>query len=259
MTAELVLPGLWAEHLTGRKTDGQWRLRRLQVVNWGGFDGHHILEIDAHSTLLSGQSGTGKSTLLDAYTALMMDSNVPYNGASNSSGSGRARSGEQRNNLTYVRGLTDVGRDAESDTRKQNFLRGADAATWSAVAATFQHDDGDRHTALRLFYAPANADNSNQIGITFAQAAGDLDLRTLETYAVDRFNHRRIKANLPAMVFDASYTQWAGRLFTRLSIGRKDDGSPAMKLLSRIQAGRTINSVDALFKDMVLEAPRTYT
>lgn len=259
MTAELVLPGLETEHLTVRKADGQWRLRRLQVVNWGGFDGHHVLELDAHSTLLSGASGTGKSTLLDAYTALMMDSNVPYNGASNSTGSGRARSAEQRNNLTYVRGLTDLGRDEVSGNSRENFLRGTDAATWSAVAATFEHDDRDRHTALRLFYAPANATHANQVAVSFAQAAGELDLRSLETFAADKFNQKRIKAHLPAIVFAPSYAQWSQRLFVRLSIGRGGDGTPAMKLLSRIQAGRTINSVDALFKEMVLEVPRTFT
>lgn len=259
MTAELVLPGLETENLTIRKADGQWRLRRLQVVNWGGFDGHHVLELDAHSTLLSGASGTGKSTLLDAYTALMMDSNVPYNGASNSSGSGRARSAEQRNNLSYVRGLTDLGRDEESGNSRENFLRGTDAATWSAVAATFEHDDRDRHTALRLFYAPANATHANQVAVSFAQAAGELDLGSLEVFAADKFNQKRIKASLPSIVFSTSYGQWAQRLFVRLSIGRGGDGTPAMKLLSRIQAGRTINSVDALFKEMVLEVPRTFT
>jgi uncharacterized protein YPO0396 len=259
MTAELVvLPGFEAESLSVRKSFGQWRLRRLQVVNWGGFDGHHSIDLHPHSTLLSGASGTGKSTLLDAYTALMMDSNVPYNGASNNSGAGRARSVSQRNNLTYVRGVTDLGRDEESGQATERYLRGTDRATWSAVAATFEHDDGTRHTALRIYYAPANATSHTQVVVHFAHAAGSFDLTRLEPFAEDRFSHRRLKVTYPALVFSDSYASWAAGMFVRLSIGRDGDGAPALRLLARIQAGRAINSVDALFKEMVLETPPTF-
>ena len=60
-------------------------------MNWGGFHGHHEVEVSRGATLISGASGTGKSTLLDAYLALMMPSTVPFNGASNDATSGRAR------------------------------------------------------------------------------------------------------------------------------------------------------------------------
>ena len=62
--------------------DTQWKLESLQVINWGGFEGHHTLPFHPDATMLSGGSGTGKSTLLDAYTALMMPSSVAFNGAS---------------------------------------------------------------------------------------------------------------------------------------------------------------------------------
>src|SRR5690349_14779641 len=75
------------EVVTNRpKTDQQWRLESLQMVNWGGFNGHHKIEYHPESTLISGGSGTGKSTMLDAYTALVMPWKVPFNGASNDSG-----------------------------------------------------------------------------------------------------------------------------------------------------------------------------
>ena len=59
----------------------QWRIETLQLVNWGGFHGHHAVRFAPGSTLMSGGSGSGKSTLLDAYIALMMPSDVPFNGA----------------------------------------------------------------------------------------------------------------------------------------------------------------------------------
>src|SRR5262245_33580502 len=79
----------------------QWKLETLQVINWGGFEGYHVLAFDPDATLISGGSGTGKSTLADGYTALMMPSSVAFNGASNDAGSGRARNeaGGQRSLL----------------------------------------------------------------------------------------------------------------------------------------------------------------
>ena len=60
--ALLTLPGA---------TEGttQWRAETLQMVNWGGFHGHVSVPFAPGATLLSGASGTGKSTLLDAYLA----------------------------------------------------------------------------------------------------------------------------------------------------------------------------------------------
>lgn len=89
----------------------QWRADTLQLINWGGFQGHHQIRWDPRATLLSGASGSGKSSLLDAYLALMMNSDVPFNGASNDATQGRARGPEQRNLLTYLRGKTDTARD----------------------------------------------------------------------------------------------------------------------------------------------------
>jgi uncharacterized protein YPO0396 len=48
-------------------SDGrQWTARSMQLVNWGGYDGHHEVRFAGTTTLLTGASGSGKSTLLDA-------------------------------------------------------------------------------------------------------------------------------------------------------------------------------------------------
>ena len=45
---------------------GQMRLALVQVVNWGTFHGAHTMHVDRNGTLLTGNSGVGKSTLFDA-------------------------------------------------------------------------------------------------------------------------------------------------------------------------------------------------
>jgi len=49
----------------------QFRIRQLQAFNWGTFSGIHTIPIAERGFLFVGRSGTGKSTLLDAFSALL--------------------------------------------------------------------------------------------------------------------------------------------------------------------------------------------
>ncbi len=60
-----------------------FRLARLEVFNWGTFDGQvWALQLDGKNGLLTGDIGSGKSTLVDAITTLLVPANrVAYNKA----------------------------------------------------------------------------------------------------------------------------------------------------------------------------------
>jgi uncharacterized protein YPO0396 len=109
-TLEPDTDGLFEEELVAAPADDalQWRAELLQLVNWGGFGGLTRIPLHGDATMISGASGAGKSTILDAYTALMMPSDTKFNGASNDAVAGRARSVGQRNLLSYLRGAVDV-------------------------------------------------------------------------------------------------------------------------------------------------------
>jgi uncharacterized protein YPO0396 len=50
-----------------------FRLHRLEVFNWGTFDGQvHSIVLDGKTTLLVGKNGAGKSTLVDALLTLLV-------------------------------------------------------------------------------------------------------------------------------------------------------------------------------------------
>lgn len=239
-------------HLDGA-TDGttQWRLETFQLVNWGGFEGHHTITFDPHATLVTGHSGSGKSTLLDAYTALVMPSGTPFNGASNDA-AGRARGAEQRNLLSYLRGKTDV-QDGQAKV-----LRGARGDTWGAVAATFVSDHQARFTALRIYYVPRTATRSSDILMRLATREAEVRLDDLQEAVAERFAPKRLKALFPGLHTHDSYEVFATRLFTRLGIGANGDGRKALQLLARVQSGQQIRTVDDLYKQMVLERPETF-
>ena len=60
-----------------------FRLLRLEVFNWGTFDGRvWTLFADGRNALLTGDIGSGKSTLVDAVTTLLVPAQrVAYNKA----------------------------------------------------------------------------------------------------------------------------------------------------------------------------------
>lgn len=240
-------------------TDGtlQWKAQTFQLVNWGGFEGRVEFDFHPGATLLSGASGTGKSTLLDAYIALMMPADTPFNGASNDAVAGRARSLEQRNLLSYLRGKTDTTSD-DRGREVDQVLRGRKSATWGAVGMTFVDDHGRQFTALRAYYVPARATRTGEITMRMATYEGHLDLAELTDAAEQNFAPKVLKSMIPGLRTYGSYAAFAQTLHTRLGIGANGDGTKALRLLVRIQAGHQIRTVDELYKEMVLERPATF-
>ncbi|MHA4945689.1 ATP-binding protein [Micromonospora sp. SD19] len=240
-------------------TDGtlQWKAEAFQLVNWGGFEGRVRFDFHTGATLISGASGTGKSTLLDAYIALMMPSDTSFNGASNDAVAGRARSAEQRNLLSYLRGQTDTTAD-DNGRERPKVLRGDGRPTWGAVAMTFIDDHARRFTALRVYHVSTRAAQAGDITMRMATYEGYLDLADLAEHATSLFAPKSLKTAFPGLVTHDSYASFAARLHTRLGIGANGDGAKALRLLVRIQSGHQIRTVDELYKEMVLERPATY-
>lgn len=237
--------------------DGQWRLQSLQLVNWGGFEGHHRVDLSADSTLISGATGTGKSTLLDAYIALLMPSRVPFNGASNDNVSGRARGGDQRNVLRYMRGKIDDNRPEGSVTLTDQVLRGRGAPTWSGIAATWHTNSGREFSAMRLYYALPSAARFDDITKRMATIDGAFDLTEVADLSAALFDPAALRQRFAGLEVHGSYRTFATQICTRLGIGLPGEGDRALGLLARIQAGRAVTTVDGLFKSMVLEQPKT--
>lgn len=252
-TFENTLFGLIPQGSTGQ----QWVARSLQLVNWGGYNGYHQVPFHPDGTLISGGSGTGKSTLLDAYIALMMPHTTPFNGASNGATTGRARSKDQRNIISYVRGKVDDQRDAATDTLKDSVLRGDKSDTWSAIAMTWMDQSKQLFTAVRIFYVPKGATKNEESTFRRAVVNGPLDLRVLEQYAVGKFAPGILTSTLGMQVMETD-SAFITKMQSVLGIGAHGEGDKAMQLLARIQAGQQISTVDALYKQMVLEEPETF-
>lgn len=109
------------------------RLARLEVYNWGTFNGHiHAITPQGGTALLTGSNGSGKSSLVDALlTLLVAPGRRNYN---QSAGSEKRR---ERTEKTYVQGAWGKKREEEDDNAKIRYLRGKNA--YSVLLGVFQN------------------------------------------------------------------------------------------------------------------------
>ena len=65
----------------------QHRLCRVQLVNWGTFDGARSFAVPRRGLLLTGPSGAGKSSILDAMASILVrPAKLKFNSAAQKSG-----------------------------------------------------------------------------------------------------------------------------------------------------------------------------
>ncbi|MDE8670443.1 SbcC/MukB-like Walker B domain-containing protein [Pseudarthrobacter sp. H3Y2-7] len=225
---------------------GQMRLALVQVVNWGTFHGAHTMHVDRNGTLLTGNSGVGKSTLFDAMLRVF-DARPRSNEAAAQRAGGAVE--DKRTTFTYMRGK--VGDKAVGEGSASAFQR--PGATWSAVALTFDNAAGTRVTVSALFDVPKNGTESS-VGRFYLIDNKPLDLPAIEDIAEKRFTKAALEAVFPdAQIFDV-HKAFAER-FRRL-LGISSD--QALPLLRVIQAGKGLGgSVNTFFRDQVLDAPAT--
>ncbi len=194
----------------GRKPLPGYRLRRLEMLNWGTFhEKVAVLVPDGRWTLLVGENGSGKSTAVDALrTLLVPPRSLNYNDAS----------GEQkrrdRSRRSYVRGTFAVTSGDESGTAMPQNLRGP--GEYSILLAVFANE----HT--------------NQV-VTLGQVLWELNEKIEEVYAVARVDRsirdhlgnlgpsRELKKTLRARQFEPfdSFSGYSERFRSLLGIANE--------------------------------------
>jgi uncharacterized protein YPO0396 len=98
---------------------GQNRLTRLQIINWGTFNGSFDIKVPRRGLLLTGPSGSGKSSLLDAISAVLVERlRLSLNAAAQEGSRDRSRT-----LATYVRGAYKRAADVDSGEIGLAYLR----------------------------------------------------------------------------------------------------------------------------------------
>lgn len=133
------------EFIADNKLAG-YRLQRLEVFNWGTFsDRVWSLQLDGKNSLLTGDIGSGKSTLVDAVTTLLVPANrVAYNKAAGAEA-------KERSLRSYVLGYYKSERNDTSGKAKPVPLRNHN--NYSVILGVFHNRGfGQTVTLAQVFW-----------------------------------------------------------------------------------------------------------
>lgn len=216
-----------------------YRMRRLEVYNWGTFDGAvWPFELGGNTSLLTGEIGSGKSTLVDAIlTLLIPQPKINYNKA--------ADSGSRERSLTsYVRGYY-AKRSNASGEEEPVALR--DKNKYSVILAVFSDVEKDSYVTLAqvFFFQPGSerparffvvAERSLSIKKDFGGFGNNIsDLK------------KRLKKSLYVEVFN-DYTSYAVKFKSLFGIVSDD----ALDLFQQTVSMKKVNGItDFVRKNML--------
>jgi uncharacterized protein YPO0396 len=140
-------------------TSGQplsgFRLSRLEVRNWGTFDDLvWTLRADGRNTLVTGDIGSGKSTIVDAITTLLLPANrISYNKAAGAET-------KERSLRSYVLGYYKSEQNEATGTTRPIALR--DATKFSVILGVFTNEGFDATVTLAQVFWMKNGDVGGQ-------------------------------------------------------------------------------------------------
>ena len=132
-----------------------FRLTRLELYNWGTFD-QRVWSLDgnARNTLLTGDIGSGKSTIVDAVTTLLLPANrISYNKAAGADT-------RERSLRSYVLGFFKSERNEVTGTTKPVALR--DGTKYSVILGVFSNEGYDATVTIAQAFWLRGADAGGQ-------------------------------------------------------------------------------------------------
>lgn len=230
---------------------GQWRLARVEVVNWGTFSGHHVVDIAAEGHLFTGRSGSGKSSLLDAIaTTLTPPRWLRLNAAAQEQQSGAG----DRTLVSYVRGAWRRETDDETGDAVSAYLR--TEATWSGILLRYENGQDAPVHLVRLFHLRRGSNSRRDLSEAHLLLRNQTSLLDFDKHLRPGLNLRKLKAEYDgsdALVTDRHST-FAARFRRVLGISSEN----ALQLLHRTQAAKSFGSLDQLFRNFMLDEPRTF-
>lgn len=185
-----------------------FRLQRLEVYNWGTFDKHvWIMGLNGRNALLTGDIGSGKSTLVDAVTTLLVPAHkIAYNKAA---GAGH----KERSLRSYVLGAYKTERNEVGGGGKAVSLR--DHNSYSVILGVF-HNSGFEQTVTLAQVFHWTGDSQGQPARFFVGAEGDLSIaRDFAGFGPDIRQLRKQLRETRVEVFDTfpPYGAWFCRRF----------------------------------------------
>lgn len=217
-----------------------FRLKRLEVLNWGTFDQRvWMLLPEGKNSLLTGDIGSGKSTLVDAITTLLVPTQrIAYNKAAGAEN-------KERNLRSYVLGHFKSERSETTGTARPVALR--DHNSYSVILGVFHNAGYDQTVTLaQVFWMK---DGQGQPDRFYVGAESDLCIQEdFANFGSDIPQLRRRLRNGGADIQDSfpKYGAWFRR---RLGI----DNEQALELFHQTVSMKSVGNLTEFVRSHMLE------
>lgn len=234
-------PGPFA---TGASTDldlAGFRLERLEVYNWGTFHQRvWTFGIGGANALLTGDIGSGKSTLVDAVTTLFMPAHrIAYNRAAGAES-------RERSLRSYVLGHYKSERNEATGTARPVALRRP--GSYSVILGAFTNRGYDVTVTLaQVFWmADGNATQPERLFLT-----ADRALSVTEDFSDFGTDVRSLKKRLTGsgVRVHPSFTAYSKDFRRRMGIGSEQ----ALELFHQTVSMKSVGSLDDFVRSHMLE------
>jgi uncharacterized protein YPO0396 len=219
-----------------------FRLHRFELLNWGTFD-KHIWQIQPNgdNALLTGDIGSGKSTLIDALTTLLVPAQkIIYNKAAGAES-------KERNLTSYIRGHYKSEKDEEKLSARQVALR--DNTKYSVLLGYFYNAGYDTKVSLaQVFWCK---DDSNQPERFYLISETELFIATDFSQVTDMsVLKKRLRHRKDTTLFD-SFSEYSAEFCRRLGIENKQ----ALDLFYQTVSMKAIGNLTDFVRQQMLEEP----
>lgn len=214
-----------------------FRLERLELYNWGTFDGEiWTMTPNKQTAVLTGANGSGKSTVVDALLTLLIDNRKRnYNLAS---GAGTSR---ERTEKSYIRGQYSRSRSDNSIEAQANTLR--DTQSYSVLLAVFEDEAKARTVTLAQVLWISNVDRvEKRYYVTTCNLS-------IETHFPQR--HSKLENLAKDLKYDGSkFSDYIAAARKELGLGGK---IKALDLFNQTVAVKDISSLNIFVRDHMLD------
>lgn len=218
--------------------DATYTLREIELFNWGGFGGHHRAPIDIYGTAVVGPTGSGKTTLVDAFMTLICSS-PKYNLAS----TGGHES--DRDLVSYVRGVSGPGDGSDQHTHIARTGK-----TVTGIAITLDNGENVVRLGALFWFDDTSSSPSDLKRLWFFATA---ESQTLELWLSSQHEGgmtalRQIEKNATGIWTYPSKKDYLARVRDYFEVREN-----AFTLLNRAAGLKQLNSIDEIFRELVLD------